>query len=96
MNATVIVEQTGDNARKGTRTLSQAALAGFIVEILEKKNVYQFDGYEELMAISILVGIISFIQNEIEARTGRKLLAPKVEIAGADALGQKEIKPVVA
>lgn len=86
---------TTDNAKKGGRTLTQTALAGFIIEMIEQHHIAQFDGYQELIAVSIVVAVIAYVQNLIEAKTGYKFLAPAVEIAGAEALGQKEVKPLL-
>jgi len=72
-----------DNIRRGGRTAIQGAIASVIVEATERNDWYQFTGLEEALAITVLIGVVAWAQNQLEDLAGYRIFDPKDRKAGA-------------
>ncbi|HXH79501.1 hypothetical protein [Nocardioides sp.] len=72
-----------DNLRRGGRTAIQGAVASVIVEAIERNDWHQFAGLEEALAITAIIGIVAWVQNQLEDLAGYRIFDPKDRKVGA-------------
>jgi hypothetical protein len=74
MTARKPVVKVGPVAAPVIRTAGQGGLAWTVMELIEAYHVYNFD--DRQWSITLLAGttFVSWLQNTIEARKGRKLV----------------------